>query len=184
MVRIPVIGICAHSSGMGKTALLAALLPSLSAMGYRISVIKQAHAEFDLDRPGKDSYRMREAGAAQVLLSSPKRWALLTEHALNDEDSRLLELVGHLDPCLCDLVLVEGFRNARIPKIEVFRAGCGQIPLAHHDPDILAVASDVDLLPRLPQLNLNNPQQIAGFIADWLTSRQRHAPAGQHGNYS
>ncbi len=184
MSHIPVIGICAHSSGMGKTSLLTAVLPMLSAMGYRVSIIKQAHAEFDLDRPGKDSYRMREAGAAQVLLSSPKRWALLTEHALNDEDSRLLELVGHLDPDQCDLVLVEGFRKACIPKIEVFRAGCGLIPLAHHDRNILAVASDVDLLPRLPLLNLNNPQQVAGFIADWLKSRQRHAPAGQRGSCS
>jgi molybdopterin-guanine dinucleotide biosynthesis protein B len=172
MFHIPVIGICAHSSGMGKTTLLTALLPVLTARGYRVSVIKQTHADFDLDRPGKDSYRMREAGASQVLLSSPTRWALLTEHDVGMADARLLGLIGHLDADMSDLVLVEGFREAPIPKIEVYRVDCEKPPLAEHDPYIIAVASDSPIAAPVPLIDLDKIKDVADFITGWLAGRE------------
>lgn len=173
MFEIPVLGICAQSSGMGKTTLLTALLPVLIQRGIRLSLIKQTHAEFDIDRPGKDSYRLREAGAAQVLLSSPKRWVLMTEQSCGMDDERLLEMVQHLNPCLADLVLVEGFRHASIPKIEVFRAGGDQSPLAPFDAAILAMVTDTPVAFDIPQFNPEETLRIADFIVAWL-ARQRH----------
>lgn len=171
---IPVLGICARTSGMGKTTLLAALLPQLATLGLRISVIKQTHASWDLDQSGKDSYRMREAGAAQVLLSSPERWALLTETEPRMDDGRLLDMLQHLDPTLADLVLVEGFRAAPIAKIEVYRAGHGHPPLAFEDSHIVALASDTRLAVPLPHFHLDDIPAIARFIQQWL---ERHQPA-------
>lgn len=172
MFKIPVLGICAQSSGMGKTTLLEALLPLLAAHGLKVSVIKQTHAEFDVDRPGKDSHRLREAGATQVLLSSENRWVLMTEQKADHSDDRMLDMVRHLDPTLADLVLVEGFRHAPIPKIEVFRPSCGKPLLAPHDPHIIAVASDIAVATSRPVLDLNCAVGIAGFIMTWLAGRR------------
>lgn len=174
MFKIPVLGICAQSSGMGKTTLLESLLPILAAYGLRVSVIKQTHAAFDLDRPGKDSYRMREAGAAQVLLSSENRWVVMTEQKADHTDDRVLEMVRHLDPMLADLVLVEGFRHAPIPKVEVFRASCGKPLLAAHDPYVIAVASDMPVATTRPVLDLDRSGEIADFIVTWWSRQQRH----------
>lgn len=174
MFQLPVLGICAQSSGMGKTTLLEALLPILADYGLRASVIKQTHADFDLDRPGKDSHRMRSAGAAQVLLSSENRWVLMTEQQADPSDDRMLDMVRHLDPTLADLVLVEGFRHAPIPKIEVFRATLGKPLLAAHDPYVIAVASDMPVATTRPVLDLNRSDDIADFIVKWWGRQKRH----------
>lgn len=168
MFKIPVLGICAQSSGMGKTTLIAALLSALAMHGLKVSVIKQTHTEFDVDRPGKDSYRLREAGAAQVLLSSENRWVLMTEQKADATDIRLLDMVEHLDPSLADIVLVEGFRHAPIPKIEVHRPALGKSLLADSDPCIIAVATDGEAESELPVLDLNDPEAIARFVLHWL----------------
>jgi molybdopterin-guanine dinucleotide biosynthesis adapter protein len=166
--RIPVLGICAQSSGMGKTTLLTALLPALDMHGLRVSIIKQTHAEFDVDRPGKDSYRLREAGAAQVLLSSENRWVLMTEQEADAADIRLLDMIGHLDPALADIVLVEGFRHAPIPKIEVYRPSLGKALLADSDQHVIAVATDGEVESELPILDLNDSDAIGNFVLQWL----------------
>jgi molybdopterin-guanine dinucleotide biosynthesis protein B len=128
-------------SGAGKTTLIRALLPALAARGLRVSTVKQAHHGFDLDKPGKDSWLHREAGAAEVLVASPRRWALM--HELRGAPSLTLpELLAHLAPV--DLVLVEGFKREAHPKIEVFRAANGKPPLHPDDAQIVAVASDTD----------------------------------------
>lgn len=170
MFKIPVLGICAQSSGMGKTTLLSALLPVLAMHGLRVSIIKQTHAEFDVDRPGKDSYRLREAGAAQVLLSSENRWVLMTEQKSSADDLRLLDMVRHLNPDLADLVLVEGFRHAPVPKIEVYRPLLGFPLLADNDAHVIAVATDGEVESDLPVLDLNDRHAIASFISQWLTT--------------
>ena len=112
-------------SGSGKTTLLAAMLPLLRAWGLSVSTIKHAHHGFDMDRPGKDSYRHREAGAREVLVASSKRWALL--HEVEGPEPDLPFLLTRLDPV--DLVLVEGFKSHPYPKLEVYRPGLGKEPL-------------------------------------------------------
>lgn len=170
--EVPVLGICAQASGTGKTTLLETLLPVLTAYGLRIAVIKQARADFDLDRPGKDSHRLRQAGAAQVLLSSPQRWALMAEVRPDDapegDGLPLLQLVQKLDTRGVDLVLVEGYKTAPIPKIEVHRAPLQRPLLAPHDPHIIAVASNVPLSLPIPVLDLNRPGSCIEFILAWL----------------
>ena len=168
MKQPPVLGICAQSSGMGKTTLLEKLLPALAARGIRVSVIKQTCAEFDIDRPGKDSHRLRQAGAAQVLLSSPQRWVLMSEQATDHSDDRLMPLIRHLDGSKIDLVLVEGFRHAPIPKIEVYRAGTEASLLAWHDPGVIAVASDIFIAAPVPLIDLNDANVIAARIVQWM----------------
>lgn len=175
MFDIPVLGICAQASGMGKTTLIEALLPELAAYGLKVSIIKQTHAEFDVDRPGKDSYRLRDAGAAQVMLSSENRWVLMTELKSDREDDRVLDMVRHLDPQLADIVLVEGFRHAPIPKIEVFRPSCGKSLLAPRDGWVIAVASDLPVATARPVLDLNKPHGVAKFIVEWWARQQMHA---------
>ncbi|WP_298725692.1 molybdopterin-guanine dinucleotide biosynthesis protein B [uncultured Ferrovibrio sp.] len=153
-------------SGSGKTTLLTDLIPLLTAHGLRISTIKHAHHEFDVDQPGKDSYRHREAGATEVLISSAKRFALLHEHR-GDPEPSLNELLARLAPV--DLVLVEGFKKEAHPKIEVWRQSVGKPMLQPDDPYVIAVASDGPIagLP-VPVLDASRPQQIAEFILAWM----------------
>lgn len=172
--EIPVLGICAQSSGMGKTTLIEAMLPIFAEYGLKVSIIKQAHAEFDTDRPGKDSHRLRTAGATQVLLSSENRWVLMTEQKADAADIRLMDMVRHLDPALADLVLVEGFRHAPIPKIEVFRPSLGKSLLASSDAHVLAVASDFPVVTSRPVLDLNMPATVVKFIVKWWARQQMH----------
>lgn len=149
-------------SGVGKTTLIEQLVPILIGEGVRVSVIKHAHHDFDIDRPGKDSYRHREAGAYEVLITANKRWVLM--HELRDEEEPTLEeQLGRLSPC--DLVIVEGFKRSNIPKIEIWRESNGKPMLYPQDENIIAVACDTAIdCNGLPLLPLNDPASIAQFI--------------------
>ncbi|WP_300450721.1 molybdopterin-guanine dinucleotide biosynthesis protein B [Accumulibacter sp.] len=169
-------------SGAGKTTLLEKLLPRLIAGGLRVSVLKHAHHDFDVDRPGKDSFRHRQAGAAEVLLASRARWVLMSERHGAAEPS-LAEYVAHFSPC--DLVLVEGCKREAIPKLEVHRPANGKPPLWPDDSYIVAVASDqpVEMLGSTPPcwLDLNDTEAIARFVVEAMqlgnpeTGRETHA---------
>ncbi|MBS7810110.1 molybdopterin-guanine dinucleotide biosynthesis protein B [Roseococcus pinisoli] len=126
-------------SGAGKTTLVRRLIPVLRARGLSVSTVKHAHHDFDVDQPGKDSFEHRQAGAAQVLVSSAKRWALMTEHRGAPEPA-LAALLARLDPV--DLVIVEGFKREEVPKIEIHRAANGKPFLYPEDPLIRALATD------------------------------------------
>lgn len=148
-------------SGSGKTTLLEKVIPLLRARGLRIAVIKHAHHKFDIDKPGKDSFRHREAGAGEVLVVSGFRWALM--HELVDEaEPTLQELSSRLSPC--DLVIVEGYKYSEIPKLEVHREETGHPYLYPDDKHIIALVTDKRSDIPLPQLDVNDPQQVATFI--------------------
>ena len=148
-------------SGSGKTTLIEKLIPRFSGAGLRVSLIKHAHHTFDVDQPGKDSYRHRHAGAAEVLVTSSRRWVLMHELRGAAEPS-FEEQLKKLSPC--DIVIVEGFKHAPIPKLEVWRRATGE-PLLHpNDPHIVAVASDAKVATKLPLLDLNDDGAISSFI--------------------
>jgi molybdopterin-guanine dinucleotide biosynthesis protein B len=149
-------------SGSGKTTLMVELIRRITETGLRVSTIKHAHHAFDIDRPGKDSYRHREAGATEILVSSGHRWALMHELRGNAE-ATFEDLTSRLSPV--DLVLIEGFRSHAHDKLEVFRPAIGKPMLWPNDPAIVAVASDEPLagVP-VPLLPLNDPAVIADFI--------------------
>ncbi len=150
-------------SGSGKTTLVEQVIRLLEARGLAVSLIKHAHHEFDVDFPGKDSYRHRHAGCREVLITSANRWAVM--HELRGRDELTLnEALAQLSPC--DLVLVEGFKREPIPKIEIFRAEIGKSLLFPNDPHIIAVASDAAVETDLPKLDLNDPAGVAGFILE------------------
>jgi molybdopterin-guanine dinucleotide biosynthesis protein B len=152
-------------SGSGKTTLIEQLIPRFVRRGLRVSLIKHAHHTFDVDHPGKDSYRHRHAGAAEILVTSSRRWVLMHELRGAQEPS-FEEQVKRISPC--DLLLVEGFKFAQIPKLEVWRAETGE-PLLHpNDSHIVAVASDARIETRLPLLNLNDAEGVSRFILDYL----------------
>jgi molybdopterin-guanine dinucleotide biosynthesis protein B len=155
-----VFGIAGYS-GSGKTTLIEKLIPVFTARGLKVSVIKHAHHGFDLDRPGKDSYRHRQAGATEVLMLSGDRWVLMHELRGAAEPS-LEEQLAILSPC--DLVLIEGFKAAAVPKVEVHRPAHGKPPLFPDNPHVVAVACDGPLDAPLPLLPLNDPQPVAEFI--------------------
>jgi molybdopterin-guanine dinucleotide biosynthesis protein B len=159
-----VIGIAGYS-GSGKTTLIEKLIPVLVREGIRVSLIKHAHHEFDVDQPGKDSYRHRHAGCAEVLIGSSKRWALMHELRGVAEPS-LQDQLKHFSPC--DLVIVEGYKNQPIPKIEVHRRA-GHTPLLFpEDPQVVAVATDERLDTQLPQLDVDDAEDVARFILQHL----------------
>lgn len=152
-------------SNTGKTTLIEKLIPLLRARGLRVSAIKNAHHGFDMDRPGKDSYRYREAGAGQVLIATGLRWALLSETP--QAPASLEELIGRLDPC--DLVIIEGFKSeGQIPRIEVRRSTNTEPPIFPRDPNVVAVAADHAIDAALPVLDLNDAATIAQFVIDHL----------------
>jgi molybdopterin-guanine dinucleotide biosynthesis protein MobB len=163
----PVLGFCAFS-GTGKTTLLSLLIPILKGHGINVGVIKHAHHEFEMDHKGKDSFRFREAGAAEVMLASSSHWVLLHENAVQSEPDPL-ELLNKMDLEHLDLVLVEGFKHHNLPKIELYRPSLGRRRLHPDLPGIIAVASDESLLEEeLPCLDLNQPQIIIDFIRNWM----------------
>jgi len=155
-------------SGSGKTTLIERLLPHLGQQGLRVSVIKQSHHVIETDQPGKDSWRHRQAGAHEVLLSTPHRWVLM--HELRAESQPGLdELVARLAPC--DLVLVEGFKTATHPKLEVWRSALGRPCLYPEDRHIMAVASDIPL-PGIRRYDLNDSAAICRLILEILQTHE------------
>ena len=158
------------SSGSGKTTLIELVVPILAAHGLRVGVLKHAQRDFDVDRPGKDSYRVREAGARQVLVASQRRWALLAEETEPEREPRLARTLTRFTPGEVDLVLVEGFAHERYPKIEVYRPAHGQPPKCWPgDGDVVAVATDAQVGgSRVPCLDLNDPLAVARFVVALL----------------
>jgi len=163
----PVLGFAAYS-GTGKTTLLVRLLPLMKLQGLRVAMIKHAHHDFDIDTPGKDSFELRKAGADQVLIVSDKRCVVMTEYEQSKEPE-LGELIRRLDLQNIDLVLVEGFRHLQFPKIELHRPSTAKPLIFPNDRSVIAVATDENLdTGDLPLLNLNEPEEVAGFINRWL----------------
>jgi molybdopterin-guanine dinucleotide biosynthesis protein B len=152
-------------SGAGKTTLIENLIPRFVLEGLTVSLIKHAHHGFDIDRPGKDSYRHREAGCTEVLLTSDQRWVLMHELRGRPEP-RLEDQLAVLSPC--DLVLVEGYKASAIPKLEVHRPAHGRPLMFPENPHIVSVASDVCIETSLPLFDLNDYDRIAGFVMTYL----------------
>ena len=153
----------------GKTTLVARLVENISARGFQVSTIKHAHCDFDIDKPGSDSYTHREAGAAQVLLSSNRRWALMSEVG-DEQESELDELLQQLRPV--DLVIVEGFKMGQQPKIQVVRPSHNTEVLPAEAQPIVAIASDETIIPADyrcagPLLALDDIDAIANFVLDY-----------------
>ena len=169
--RIPVLGFVA-ASGTGKTTLLTQLIPLLKQNGLRIGLIKHSHHDFEIDRPGKDSFRLREAGASPVMLVSRYRRAIITEFS-PDKEPLLADQLKQFDQSELDLILVEGFRAEQFPKIELHRVSLEKPLLYPNDPDIIAIATDATLTTpdHLTQLNLNRPETIAVFIQNHIMKK-------------
>ncbi len=163
----PVLGFAAYS-GTGKTTLLVKLLALMKSQGLRVAMIKQTHHDFEIDKPGKDSFELRKAGADQVMLASDKRCVVITEYG-EPKEPDLAELINKLDLENIDLVMVEGFKHLPFAKIELHRPSTGKQLIFSEDDSVIAVASDGDLeTGKLPLLNLNAPEEVAGFINRWL----------------
>ncbi|MGR5380850.1 bifunctional molybdopterin-guanine dinucleotide biosynthesis adaptor protein MobB/molybdopterin molybdotransferase MoeA [Vibrio harveyi] len=165
-LNIPILGFAAYS-GTGKTTLLEALLPKLTEAGLRIGMLKHAHHNFDVDQPGKDSHRLRKAGASQMLISSRNRFALMTETP--ESESEFDYLLTRFDEEKLDVVLVEGCKNIAFPKIELHREEVGKPWLHPNDENIIAIASDSgELDSELPQMNINDLEAIAQFVIQYV----------------
>ncbi len=162
MTDIPVFGVTGWKNS-GKTQLVTRLVGEFTARGFRVSTVKHAHHNFDIDKPGADSYRHREAGASEVALVSGRRWALM--HELRDEEEPPLEaILARLAPC--DLILIEGYKRESHPKVEARRSETADRgPLAVSDPNILAIAADHEVKEEhLPVFDLDDVSAIADFI--------------------
>ncbi|MDK4744223.1 molybdopterin-guanine dinucleotide biosynthesis protein MobB [Leclercia adecarboxylata] len=164
---IPVLAISAWS-GTGKTTLLKAIIPALCARGIRPGLIKHTHHNMDVDTPGKDSYELRKAGAAQTLVASSQRWALMTETPA-EEEIDLAYLISRMDHSKLDLVLVEGFKHEAVAKILLFRSDTGHdINELTLDDHVIAVGSDVPLSLQVPVLDINDAEGMVDFILHWM----------------
>ncbi|MDD2660247.1 MAG: molybdopterin-guanine dinucleotide biosynthesis protein B [Methylococcales bacterium] len=162
--HVPILGFAAFS-GTGKTTLLTQIIPLLKQHGLRIGLIKHSHHNFQIDQPGKDSFRLRAAGASPVMLVSTDRRAIITE-ITPEQEPRLDDQLKLFDQSELDLILVEGFKTEQFPKIELHRPSLNKPLLFPDDPDIIAIASDCSLETPgyLIQLDLNQPEMIAAFI--------------------
>lgn len=164
---IPLLAVAAWS-GTGKTTLLKKLIPALCERGIRPGLIKHTHHDMDVDKPGKDSYELRKAGAAQTLVASQQRWALMTETP-EENELDLAWLVSRMDTSKLDLVLVEGFKHDAVAKIVLFREAAGHsVNELVIDEHTVAVASDIALDISVPVLNLNDTDGIVAFIVAWM----------------
>ena len=164
--KIPtIIGITAASSGTGKTTLIEKLIPDLLQKNINVSVVKHAHHNFDIDHPGKDSYRLRKSGAFQTLIFNNKRSALITE--FTQESENLEKMIAQMDPCV-DLIIVEGLRGGEFKKIEVYRQAHSKKKLFLQDENVIAIVSDEQFDASVPCLNLNNIEEISNFIISKL----------------
>jgi len=148
-------------SGSGKTTLIIQLIPELTKRGYSVSSMKHTHHNFDIDKPGKDSFEHRVAGAKQVLITGTKRWALLNENREQDE-ATIEQLLERMDPV--DLVLIEGFKKYPHPKIEVYRPSVERPLLALEDKSVVAIATDEDVHCGVPVIDLNDVKAVADFV--------------------
>jgi len=164
---VPLLGFAAFS-GTGKTTLLELLIPLLVGQGLKVALVKHSHHDIELDKPGKDSYRLRKAGASQVVLAGTDRAILFCEYGQRQE-SKLLDQLALLQTDSLDLVLVEGFRDQPFNKIELHRSALDKPFLFIKDPSIIALACDVRVAGcELPLLDLNNVDAIAKFVVDFV----------------
>lgn len=157
-------------SGTGKTTLLQQVIPILLSKGIRTGLIKHTHHEMDVDTPGKDSYLLRKAGASQVMVASSERWALMCETP-EKRSIDLPYLLSRMDHSVLEIVLVEGFKEESVPKIVLWRAGIKGGIEELLDEQVIAVASDQKIALNVPVLDINSPDSVADFIADWLKKR-------------
>ncbi len=178
-ITIPILGIVAYS-GTGKTTLLEKVIPILKQNGLRIGLIKHAHHRFDIDHPGKDSYRLRKAGCQQTLVASKARWALITE-SINQQEPKLEDLVTKFNQQQLDLILVEGFKHETMTKIAL----CRNLEISKTeyelDPNVIAIASDnwLNQHSNKDKLDLNKPSSIAEYILR-LVSKQLNKECSKH----
>ncbi len=166
-------------SGSGKTTLMTRLIPELIACGLRLSTMKHSHHGFDVDTPGKDSYRHREAGATEVMVASARRWALMHE-LRGDPEPDVEALIAQMTPV--DLLLIEGFRRHAHPKLEIHRPSLGKALMASTDPNIVAIASDSQVMETvLPVLDIDDAAAIAAFVVTYcgLRREEAHGPTKQ-----
>jgi molybdopterin-guanine dinucleotide biosynthesis protein B len=150
-------------SGSGKTTLIEQVIPRFVRAGLKVSLIKHAHHRFDVDHPGKDSYRHRAAGCSEVLVTSRERWALMHEMR-GEAEATLEEQIARMSPC--DLLLIEGYKYYPLPKLEIFRAASGNPFLHPEDEHIVALATDTPVQSSLPQFGLEDYDAIAAFVLD------------------
>jgi molybdopterin-guanine dinucleotide biosynthesis adapter protein len=183
MSRAKILGIVGWS-GSGKTTLITRLIPLLAARGLRIATLKHAHHAFDVDQPGKDSYEHRKAGASEVIVSSSRRWVQMHEIGGGSE-APLPQLLRRLSPC--DLILIEGYKSDRHPKLEVYREALGMAPLHPQDRHIVAVASSPVILGiRVPVVDLNDIEAVGHTVCasaepfDAVLARLEERPAQAH----
>ncbi|QPI43015.1 MULTISPECIES: molybdopterin-guanine dinucleotide biosynthesis protein MobB [Pectobacterium] len=169
--HLPLLAVAAYS-GTGKTTLLKHVIPLLINHGVRIGLIKHTHHQMDIDTPGKDSYELRKAGAAQTIVASNQRWALMTETP-EQEEPNIYELVGKMDASTLDLILVEGFKHEKIAKIALFRQSLGRELSDLIDEYVIAIAADTEINTVLPVLDINQAEQVANFIHQWLQNGRR-----------
>ena len=170
----PVLGVAAWS-GTGKTTLLEQLLPLLRDQGLAVAVIKHAHHQFDVDQPGKDSYKLRSAGAAPMLIASRQRFAMMQETPGQDEPD-LAHLLTLMAPHYPDLVIVEGFKAWPIPKLVLYRAGIGDPTILNDELAQAAALTEeppVALRPAVTRLDLNNCEEIARWVSEWTDQQRR-----------
>ena len=158
-------------SGSGKTTLIENIIPVLVSQGIRVSLIKHAHHAFDVDRPGKDSYRHRQAGASEVMLTSAKRWILMHE-IMDQPEPELPEQLRRMSAC--DIVLIEGFKKQPIPKLEIHRKAHGVPFLFGNDPHIVGIATDEQLDTKLPQFGLDEYAALSAFVLDMAADIEPH----------
>ncbi len=156
-------------SGSGKTTLIEQVIPRFVRAGLKVSLIKHAHHRFDVDHPGKDSYRHRAAGCTEVLVTSKQRWALMHE-AQAETEATLEEQIARMSPC--DLLLIEGYKYYPLPKLEIYRGANGKAPLYPGDERIVALATDTPMQTPLPQFGLEDYDAITAFVLDTLELRR------------
>ena len=160
-----VFGIAGWSGG-GKTTLIERMIPILTARGFAVGVLKRAHHDFSIDREGKDSFRFRKAGSLETAISSSRRWAMIHENRADEREAEMDELLAKFSP-KCNLVLVEGYKNSPLPKVEVWRRALNRPPIASDNSYIKAVAADSpppDLPPQCEVLPLNDAAKVADFV--------------------